>query len=514
MKIPQFLEHHGIAENPFAEEDAQTDHVFKDHCISSTFHPTWDKVFGNPAEPATSVVFGEKGSGKTAMRLQIARHLAAHNSRQPHRRVFVIHYDDLNPFLDRFCSRLSQRKRRRLDRALAQWKLWDHMDAILALGVTKLIDGVLAARSGESDSPDGLRNADSLRNADGIRSADVDRLQRHEARDLLLLAACYDQSTAETFKARWQRLRGRLRFGILTAFWPWAAGVVWTVVGLLAIVLLFANGYGEWLRPLWLYLLLLAAGWMPALWLVWKRHWLAHGIRRHVRIGHGETATLRNALLQFTAAELAGQPLPNQDRTDDRYELLLKFQSLLRALGFSGIIVLVDRLDEPHLINGSAELMKAVLWPLLDNKFLKHPGLGLKLMLPVELTRYIEREERPFYERARLDKQNLVLSFAWSGEALYDVANARVQACAIDGQSPTLKDLFDPALSEQRLIETFRTLRVPRHLFKFLYRTLVAHCNAHTSQDPSWRISRELFDSMLASYLREQEAFDRGLGAG
>ena len=61
--------------------------------------------------------------------------------------------------------------------------------------------------------------------------------------------------------------------------------------------------------------------------------------------------------------------------------------------------MLVDRLDEPHLINGSAELMKAVLWPLLDNKFLKHPGLGLKMMLPMELTRYIEREERPFYER-------------------------------------------------------------------------------------------------------------------
>ena len=162
--------------------------------------------------------------------------------------------------------------------------------------------------------------------------------------------------------------------------------------------------------------------------------------------------------------------------------MLLKFQSLLRSVGFSGIIVLVDRLDEPHLINGSAELMKAVLWPLLDNKFLKHPGLGLKMMLPMELTRYIEREERPFYERARLDKQNLVLSFAWSGEALYDVANARLQACAIDGQAPALKDLFHPALNEQRLIETFRTLRVPRRLFKFLYRVIVAHCNAHKAR--------------------------------
>ncbi len=70
MKIQTFLEHHGIARNPFADEDAQTDPVFKDHCIASTFHPTWGKVYGDPAEPATAIVFGEKGSGKTAMRLQ------------------------------------------------------------------------------------------------------------------------------------------------------------------------------------------------------------------------------------------------------------------------------------------------------------------------------------------------------------------------------------------------------------------------------------------------------------
>jgi hypothetical protein len=83
MKTQQFLEYHGIGTNPFAEEDAQTDPVFKEHCIDSTYHPTWDKIYGNPAEPATSLVFGEKGSGKTALRLQIVRHLAQYNRRTP-----------------------------------------------------------------------------------------------------------------------------------------------------------------------------------------------------------------------------------------------------------------------------------------------------------------------------------------------------------------------------------------------------------------------------------------------
>ena len=42
MKIQQLLEHHGVARNPNVEEDAQTDPVFKDHCIDSTYHPVWD----------------------------------------------------------------------------------------------------------------------------------------------------------------------------------------------------------------------------------------------------------------------------------------------------------------------------------------------------------------------------------------------------------------------------------------------------------------------------------------
>jgi hypothetical protein len=34
--------------------------------------------------------------------------------------------------------------------------------------------------------------------------------------------------------------------------------------------------------------------------------------------------------------------------------------------------------------------------------------MGLKIMAPIELTRFIEREDRDFYQRARLDKQNMV----------------------------------------------------------------------------------------------------------
>lgn len=500
MKVGHFLQHHGIVRNPFAEEDAQTDKVFKDHCLEGTFHPAWDKVYGEPAEPSTSIVFGEKGAGKTAMRLQMAEHLRRHNAQHPATQVYVIAYDDFNPFLDRFRARLG-RPRWRADKVLAQWRLWDHMDAILALGVTHLVDLCLDPASAAST----LHHLDA---------GHLQRLGRHQARDLLLLAAYYDESTAQTFRGRFQRLRRKLRYHCLRTYWPFAAGVVLTLL-LSALWAWLAVQYGRPFRTLGGFGVLLAglvASWLPWGWRFGQRTWQAYGVRRSVRTSNRDLNSLRFALSHFAPAELAGQPCPNKESTDDRYELLMKLQGLLQTLGFPGILVLVDRVDEPHLINGSAELMKRLIWPMLDNKFLKHPGLGLKMMLPIELTRYIQGEEREFFQRSRLDKQNVIASFEWTGEALYDLTNARLAACSAPGRQASVSDLFESAVTEQRLIEAFRSLRVPRRLFKFLYHLMVEHCNAHTDREPIWQIDARLFETSLAGFLRYQEAYDRGLG--
>jgi hypothetical protein len=79
MKTEQFLQHHGIKGNPFSEEDAQTDTVFKRRCLATIHHPAWNKFFGSPSDPSTALVFGEKGSGKTALRLQATAEIEAFN---------------------------------------------------------------------------------------------------------------------------------------------------------------------------------------------------------------------------------------------------------------------------------------------------------------------------------------------------------------------------------------------------------------------------------------------------
>jgi len=498
MKLTDLFAQHGMAANPFADEDAQTDPVFQNRCLSSTFHPNWDKVYGDPSSPATSIVFGEKGSGKTAMRLQVANQIETHNNQQTHGRLFVVEYDDFNPFLDRFADRLSGRKRRDPAKVLSEWKLWDHMDAILSLGTTSLVDRVLG-----SSHPSGP-------SANVLPDDATKRLDRFQKRDLLLLAACYDNSVTEAFQSRWYRLRRKLKYR------PWQS---WAIRGIGLIVKAAVIGFVaytknySWLLTVWPWLII-ALGWAPWLAQVWRWWMQARGVSKHLRCINRDTHPLRQVLMQFSARDINSQPLPNRRRTDDRYELLYKFQGVLQALGFSGVVVLVDRVDEPHLIKGSLENMRGLVWSMLDNKFLKQPGLGLKLLLPIELSDYVHREDRDFYQRARLDKQNMIPSLEWTGQSLYDLADARVDACAADGNTPTLRDLFDGSVDDPRLIASFAMLRVPRHLFKFLHRLLVAHCQAHVGSQPSWQIDSALFEAQLALFLRDQQAVDQGLSAG
>ena len=388
MKTQQFLEHHGIRENPFGQEDAQADHVFKQHCLTSTHHPAWDKILGNPGEPSTSVVFGEKGAGKTAIRLQIVKQVSEYNETHPDSRVFIVEYDDFNPFLDAFRDRLFGRNRN-ADRALRSWRLWDHMDAILSLGVTRLVSEILDA---------GLnRKSGKMR----ISLEDLKTLDRNQKRDLLMLAAYYDHSYDQPRLSRWNDLRQNLNYPIWANNWDFYFALAVTVIlGVMSTWYAWSSpDVGFDLLERWWFWLILAVGWLP-----WSLRQLAlamraYGVKRQIRVFDHLPNTLRAILSKFSRTDLAGQPTPNKDRSDDRYELLMKFQGILKRFGYNSMMVLVDRVDEPHLINGAPERMRDFLWPMFDNKFLKHPNMGFKLLLPAEVNYYLSRQEKEFYER-------------------------------------------------------------------------------------------------------------------
>jgi hypothetical protein len=489
MKIDQFLGHYGINIDPFSEEDAQTDTVFKRGCLWKIHHPSWSKVFGSPADPSTALVFGEKGSGKTALRLQIMAELDQYYRDHPGERVIVISYDDFNPFLDHFRAAVHARD---ANEALRRWRLQDHMDAILALGVTQLIDRLTADKT------------------------DLTALSEDQRRDLLLLAALYDQSTGEPIERRWTRLRRRSGFRPL-----WSRRDLQIGVGVTALIVILTLAFRLWTWSYWPWLLLpIVLGWLYWGWRLARAEWFARDIRRGLRVLSRDPAALRWELLWFNPSELGGQPLPTANTTggEERYELLRKFQGVLNTLGDSGIVVLIDRVDEPQLIEGDPRKMRALVWPLLDHKFLRHPGIGIKLLLPIELAYYLEKEDKEFYDKARPDKLNMIKPLRWTGPSLYDLATDRLRACSVnpsdDGQGPRLRQFIDESVSDDYLKDALNALRTPRQLFKFLHRLIEEHCHRHTEDNPRWAVDGDTFRTVYASHMRDLEAFDRGYGHG
>ncbi len=491
MKTDQFLRRHGIVGNPFSEEDARTDTVFKSGCLWKIHHPAWDKFYGSPVDPSTAVVFGEKGSGKTALRLQAEAELEAHNQANSNQRVFVISYDDFNPFLDHF--KAATRARDDVS-ALKSWRLQDHMDAILALGTTRLVDELIAEK------------------------ADLTVLSVDQRRDLLLLAALYDQSTREPIEQRWSKLRRRSGFRPL-----WSRRDIQIGVGTTIVVAALTAAFPRlrvWSVWPWL-LLVVCAGWLYWGWRMARAVWFAADIRKGLRVLSRDPWALRWELLWFQPTELGGQPMPTSSATggeEKRYELLRKFQGLINKLGYSGIVVLIDRVDEPQMIEGDPRKMRSLIWPLLDHKFLRHPGIGVKLLLPIELAYYLEKEEKEFYDKARPDKLNLIKPLRWTGPSLYDLATDRLRACSIDptadGAGPRLRQFIDESVSDDTLKDALANLRTPRQLFKFLHKLIEEHCHRHTEDSPRFTVDQDTFRNVYSAKLREIDALDRGFGHG
>ena len=295
--------------------------------------------------------------------------------------------------------------------------------------------------------------------------------------------------------------------------------------------------WGEWdrLAEPWFWIVfaaLFGGSWITKLRRMLRIGGIAGKVAKDVCVVPRHPQELRIALSRMRDADIHDQPMPIAGPADVRYQLLSKFTGILREFGFQGTIVLMDRVDEPQLINGSPEAMRAFVWPLLDNKLLKHPGIGFKLLLPIELSHFLPKESKDFYERSRLDKQNTIRSLEWSGQALYDMAGERLSASLprrpdnavvpTDGPEErhkengrlSLRDLIDEELSTTEIIHALDYLRVPRHLFKFMYRLVTEHCNSYTSEEPEWKIKATTFQSILKLYLRDLEAFDKGYGHG
>jgi hypothetical protein len=528
MNLGQFFEHWSIAENPFRGEEARHDAVFArlsedgptDRVATAASledapagrrpaharHSDFEKIVGDLARPSTSIVFGEKGSGKTALRLQIEGRVHRHNAANPAARVFMIAHDDLNATIDRFHERSG------FDtplEGLKHFRLVDHIDAMLLWAVPRLVDALL-----EDPTPAGAVDLSEDNKRDPGRKA-LRKLDGGARRDLLLLQAVYDRP--DTADLRTARLRKALRL-------PMGGGrMAWDAALFAGWVLPLAALIGWWQLgglPDVVWWVLVAAG--AAIWagaavkrLVLDRmamHRLGRKVRKQVRVSSRGDVSYAHSLAQLEPVVATPGSLPTTDADDTRYAMLDRLRRVLSPLGFRGLLIVIDRVDEPSLISGNPEAMRALIWPLLSNKFLQMDGVGVKMLLPIELRHALYRESSAFFQEARLDKQNLVDRLSWTGAMLYDLCDARLKACLEPGAKPIgLVDLFAEDVTERDLVDALDQMHQPRDAFKFLYQCLSEHCSNVTAGQQAWRVPRLVLETVRKQQSERVQQLYRGI---
>ncbi len=531
MTLHDFMKHWGIAENPFQGEEARADVVFSRMMAGDDAQPTsngsgaasaapgahhsdFDKILGDLSRPGPAVVFGEKGSGKTAIRMQIAARVRAYNARAGERRVLLVPYDDLNGVLTRFHERVGGKTPLESFQKLRQA---DHLDAILAAVVQRIVDALLADASAASGG-EGVELPDEPRKS-------VRRLDEQSRRELLQLQAAYDRPDYAEWRTH--ALLRRLRVGGgLSAFVQRGLVLLGPVVLLAYYVYFFVVASDDFagsrqLLTHTLYGLLIVYG------LVLLKAWgwdtfvvrqLARRVKRQVRTsGRGFASYARSLALLPTDLRDAGG-LPADDSDETRYAMLARVRRILGKLGYAGILVVIDRVDEPTLISGDTDRMRAVVWPLLNNKLLQHEGVGLKLLLPVELRHALFKESSSFFQEARLDKQSLIERLTWTGATLYDLCQARLRACLRPGAAelraggpPSLLDLFAEDVTRQDLVDALDQMHQPRDAFKFMYRCINEHCAGVTADQNAWRIPRHVLEMVKKQEADRVQQLHRGI---
>ena len=186
---------------------------------------------------------------------------------------------------------------------------------------------------------------------------------------------------------------------------------------------------------------------------------------------------------------------------------------LLKSLGYAGMIVLVDRVDEPTAVAGDAQKMRSLIWPMFDNKFLKQDGIGLKLLLPVELSYLLQKEGPEFFQEARLDKQNMIERLTWSGATLYDLCSGRVNACRSPEHTEpiVLTDFFEEGVDRTALIDALDQMHQPRDAFKFMYNVIQEHCRLLPDDAADFKVDRLTLESARRNQSQRVQEFFRGL---
>lgn len=469
ITMSQFLKSHGLLRNPFIEEEAQNDKVFEDLVNEAGYafnHQAWDKFFGDPPGRGTSMIFGVKGSGKSALRLALEKNIA-HFNREHAERILLINYDDFNGFLEAFKRRGDQDRKRDAAVTLKDFGLAQHLDAILVCGVEALL----------AELKD--------------QNLDLDELEPYQRHDLMMLAAFYLSGPPDRYNRTMLALGRRLLpRGFFRRIGGGIKGLLAGVLTLGILPLACQSFYGR----------------------------VARAAEREILVRTRNASDIKRALRPIPSGYLKDQGVARRGWRDDddvRRLFVTKFIDIVTRFGYRQIVVVMDKVDEPSLINGDRQRMEDFVWPLWNNRILQlHPNLSFKMLLPRQLYEAVRKAGSEKANEARFDKQKIIYPFRWGDKQLFDMMSDRLRICRADPTHPyPLDNLFDEAMPRREILAALDRLRQPRFVLNYLYRLIAETC-AHTdlADDRPARIPHEVFYQITATIGEDIKQYYQTLG--
>jgi hypothetical protein len=151
--------------------------------------------------------------------------------------------------------------------------------------------------------------------------------------------------------------------------------------------------------------------------------------------------------------------------------ILLKMVEFVRAFGFSGVTVLIDKLDETPATSNSSEGTARLIYPLLSHvQLLEVDGFGWILFIWNKVRDLLDSDKY----KIRLDKLAHA-NITWNPDTLHEMLESRVKFYS--SGKLHFKDIFDPSVDVDSAFRSLTSIAMnsPRELIKLIDTVIREH---------------------------------------
>ncbi len=410
MEVDLWLTKMGFKGDPFVIVDADKDPYLDNSLVQNT---SLESILNQFDTPTPYVIFGIRGSGKSAMRIFAEKALKKYNKENPSKEILIIKYIDFNELLS------EKKKPRKIPKKVRRFVFFsrieyqghenreitldDHLDNILKLGIESFMEHI----------------DKKIKDAGKKHVKKHFKESSHLIEKILLLISLYYAPNDRSKKLK--KLKETM-------------------------TLLKYKKSGKWFKKK-------------------QKKEIAEKIYLNIK---GIPVSTEDALatVQTTGVGLydtVGVP----QNTEDRFSLFRYFMEIIDRLELKGIYLLVDRVDEPTSIKGDSEGMRKLISPLLEDQLLQVKNLGVLLFLPFELA--------DLRKKYRSDRVKTTCPLQWTNLKMKELIEKRMKACSSQNNSISIHSMFSEKGEEKADIIT--NLTTPRNAFRFLSILIKEHCN-------------------------------------